>query len=141
MKPFMMLDSVPSTPCTDDSIVLRRIKPTSFSLGIFLLEIAYGRPWTSIPPVLAYDGMTETERLLENYTKAKKLCTGIETGTGQLGPLYAEAAWACINGDFGSGVRQKEFEDDDFLTAFYKEVICYLDCALESCEVDHEIGN
>ena len=101
---------------------------------MFLLEIAYGRPWTSISPVLEHD------TFLRNYDKVKNLYTAIESGTGQLGLLYAEAARTCVNGDFGGGARQKEFTDDDFFTAFYLEVICYFDRALERCKVDHEIG-
>jgi len=113
---------------------LGSFKPILYELGLLLLEIAFQKPWQQLSSL--DQGATQRDILLNNYVKAEELCKRIEKESGQLGPLYAEAAWNCIHGDFNE--RCKKFEDEDFLTEFYKVVVCYLISAEESYEMEAE---
>jgi len=142
-EPFMMLEPNSNDLNVDETILPRRIEPALFSLGIFLLEIAYGRPWDSIEPVTMSGNLSEMGLFLGNYSKAKGLCEAIESKNYPLGPLvaplYAKAARSCIVEDFSSRGRRNAFEDSTFLADFYGEVICYLKTARAACGLNEDV--
>ena len=92
-----------------------------FRLGVLLLELALGKP---------LDFYMTDDRLLPygDYKRASEL---VKTLVDEESENYISATKACIHSDFGSKVKELDFEDNSFRQAVYEDVVQPLEQDLE----------
>ncbi|KAL8934150.1 MAG: hypothetical protein Q9216_006047 [Gyalolechia sp. 2 TL-2023] len=110
---------MPQTSSTSDFSPIRN--QSIFRLGVLLLEISLGKPLD------AY--MTSDQPLLfKDYLVAAQLVSNL---VNEESDNYVSATKACIFSDFGSKVKEPDFNNDAFRQAVYEDVIQPLERDLE----------
>ncbi|CRK21653.1 hypothetical protein BN1723_002769 [Verticillium longisporum] len=92
-----------------------------FSFGILLLEIAYGRPWSTLrESVTGWD--MPPDRAIADYRVAEKLAHLL---VNQMGSNFPRIVKKCLGCDFGLG--ETDLDNEDLQRHFVKDVIAGLE--------------
>lgn len=92
-----------------------------FSFGILLLEITYGRPWSTLrESVTGWD--MPPDRAIADYRAAEKLAHLL---VNQMGSNFPRIVKKCLGCDFGLG--ETDLDNEDLQRHFVKDVVAGLE--------------